>query len=52
VRQLADDIERFERGEHDHNPLQDTVWWQRVADELERTAQELRASHELTARPV
>jgi hypothetical protein len=52
VRQLADDIERFERGEHDHNPFQDTAWWQRVADELEQTAQELRVSHGQTARPV
>jgi hypothetical protein len=52
VRQLADDIERFERGEHDHNPFQDTAWWQRVADELERTAHELRLSHGQPARPV
>jgi hypothetical protein len=52
VRQLADDMERFERGEHDHNPFQDTAWWQRVADELERTAQELRISHGQTARSV
>jgi hypothetical protein len=49
VHQLADDIERFERGEHDHNPLQDADWWQRVADELERTAQELRTIHAQTA---
>jgi hypothetical protein len=52
VRQLADDIERFERGEHDHNPFQDTAWWERVADELERTAHELRMSHGQTTRPV
>jgi hypothetical protein len=52
VRQLADEIERFERGEHDHNPFQDTAWWQRVADELERTAQELRTSHGQVTQPV
>jgi hypothetical protein len=52
VRQLADDIERFERGEHDHNPFQDTAWWQGVANELEQTAQELRISRGQTARPI
>jgi hypothetical protein len=52
VHQLADDIERYERGEHDHNPLQDADWWQSVADALEQTAQELRMSHGQTPRPV